>query len=121
VWHDVTPDYPLVKSPVAREHFSHRFSSDKRQWRRSHSAARAGQGGRLPTIAEVVHASRATKRPGLARLHSAKGAYGLKASDQRADVVGRAGALSHVEVELCRRAATLQASARALQDYVRKR
>jgi L-lactate dehydrogenase len=70
------------------------------------------------TIAEVVHAIALDKRQVLPVSTLQQGAYGLKGIALSVPtVVGRAGALAHVEVELWpKEAQALQSSARALQD-----
>jgi L-lactate dehydrogenase len=70
------------------------------------------------TIAEVVHAIAHDKRQVLPVSTLQQGAYGLKGVALSVPtVVGRAGALAHVEVELWpKEAQALQASARALLE-----
>ena len=70
------------------------------------------------TIAEVVHAIALDKRQVLPVSTLQQGAYGLKGIALSVPtVVGRAGALAHVEVELWpKEAQALQSSAHALQD-----
>ncbi len=74
------------------------------------------------TIAEVVHAIAHDKRHVLPVSTVQQGAYGLRGvSISVPTVVGRAGALAHVEVELWpKEHQALQASARALQDTFAK-
>ena len=74
------------------------------------------------TIAEVVHAIAHDKRQVLPVSTVQQGAYGLKGVALSVPtVVGRAGALAHVEVELWpKELQALQASARALQDTFAK-
>jgi L-lactate dehydrogenase len=74
------------------------------------------------TIAEVVHAIAHDKRQVLPVSTVQQGAYGLRGvSISVPTVVGRAGALAHIEVELWpKEHQALQASARALQDTFAK-
>lgn len=74
------------------------------------------------TIAEVVHAIAHDKRQVLPVSTVQQGAYGLKGvAISVPTVVGRAGALAHLEVELWpKEQQALQASARALQDTFAK-
>lgn len=74
------------------------------------------------TIAEVVHAIAHDKRQVLPVSTVQQGAYGLRGvSLSVPTVVGRAGALAHVEVELWpKELQALQASARALQETFAK-
>jgi L-lactate dehydrogenase len=74
------------------------------------------------TIAEVVHAIAHDKRQVLPVSTVQQGAYGLKGvAISVPTVVGRAGALAHVEVELWpKEHQALQASARALQETFSK-
>jgi L-lactate dehydrogenase len=74
------------------------------------------------TIAEVVHAIAHDTRQALPVSTVQQGAYGLKnVALSVPTVVGRAGALSHLEVELWpKELQALQASARALQDTYSK-
>ena len=74
------------------------------------------------TIAEVVHAIAHDKRQVLPVSTVQQGAYGLRGvAISVPTVVGRAGALAHVEVELWpKEHQALQASARALQDTFAK-
>jgi L-lactate dehydrogenase len=70
------------------------------------------------TIAEVIHAIAHDKRQVLPVSTVQQGAYGLRGTAISVPtVVGRGGALAHVEVELWpKEAQALQASARALQE-----
>ncbi len=74
------------------------------------------------TIAEVVHAIAHDKRQVLPVSTVQQGAYGLRGvAISVPTVVGRAGALAHIEVELWpKEHQALQASARALQDTFAK-
>jgi L-lactate dehydrogenase len=74
------------------------------------------------TIAEVIHAIAHDKRQVLPVSTVQQGAYGLRGTAISVPtVVGRAGALGHVEVELWpKELQALQASARALQDTFAK-
>jgi len=74
------------------------------------------------TIAEVVHAIALDRRQVLPVSTVQQGAYGLRGVALSVPtVVGRAGALSHVEVELWpKEAQALQTSARALQETYAK-
>jgi len=74
------------------------------------------------TIAEVVHAIAHDKRQVLPVSTVQQGAYGLRGvAISVPTVVGRAGALAHLEVELWpKEHQALQASARALQDTFAK-
>ena len=74
------------------------------------------------TIAEVVHAIALDRRQVLPVSTVQQGAYGLrKVAISVPTVVGRAGALSHLELELWpKEQQALQASARALQDTFAK-
>jgi len=74
------------------------------------------------TIAEVVHAIAHDKRQVLPVSTVQQGAYGLRGvAISVPTVVGRAGALAHVEVELWpKEQQALQASARALQETFAK-
>ena len=74
------------------------------------------------TIAEVVHAIAHDKRQVLPVSTVHQGAYGLRGvAISVPTVVGRAGALAHLEVELWpKEHQALQASARALQDTFAK-
>ncbi len=74
------------------------------------------------TIAEVVHAIAHDKRQVLPVSTVQQGAYGLHGvAISVPTVVGRAGALAHIEVELWpKEYQALQASARALQDTFAK-
>jgi L-lactate dehydrogenase len=74
------------------------------------------------TIAEVVHAIAHDKRQVLPVSTVQQGAYGLKGVALSVPtVVGRAGALAHIEVELWpKEQQALQASARALQETFAK-
>lgn len=74
------------------------------------------------TIAEVVHAIAHDKRQVLPVSTVQQGAYGLRGvSLSVPTIVGRAGALAHVEVELWpKELQALQASARALQETFAK-
>jgi len=74
------------------------------------------------TIAEVVHAIAHDKRQVLPVSTVQQGAYGLRGVALSVPtVVGRAGALAHLEVELWpKEQQALQASARALQDAFAK-
>ncbi len=74
------------------------------------------------TIAEVVHAIAHDKRQVLPVSTVQQGAYGLRGVALSVPtVVGRAGALAHIEVELWpKEQQALQASARALQDTFAK-
>jgi L-lactate dehydrogenase len=74
------------------------------------------------TIAEVVHAIALDRRQVLPVSTVQQGAYGLKGVALSVPtVVGRAGALSHLEVELWpKEAQALQASARALKETYAK-
>ncbi len=74
------------------------------------------------TIAEVVHAIAHDKRQVLPVSTVQQGAYGLRGvAISVPTVVGRAGALGHLEVELWpKEHQALQASARALQDTFAK-
>jgi len=74
------------------------------------------------TIAEVVHAIARDQRQVLPVSTVQQGAYGLRGVALSVPtVVGRAGALSHLEVELWpKEQQALQASARALQDTFAK-
>jgi L-lactate dehydrogenase len=74
------------------------------------------------TIAEVVHAIALDRRQTLPVSTVQQGAYGLRnVALSVPTVVGRAGALSHLEVELWpKEAQALQASARALQETYAK-
>ena len=74
------------------------------------------------TIAEVVHAIAHDKRQVLPVSTVQQGAYGLRGvAISVPTVVGRAGALAHLEVELWpKENQALQASARALQDTFAK-
>ena len=74
------------------------------------------------TIAEVVHAIAHDKRQVLPVSTVQQGAYGLRGvAISVPTVVGRAGALAHIEVELWpKEHHALQASARALQDTFAK-
>ncbi len=74
------------------------------------------------TIAEVVHAIALDRRQVLPVSTVQQGAYGLRnVSLSVPTVVGRAGALSHLEIELWpKENQALQASARALQDTFAK-
>ena len=74
------------------------------------------------TIAEVVHAIAHDQRQVLPVSTVQQGAYGLRGvAISVPTVVGRAGALSHVELELWpKEAQALQASARALQETFAK-
>jgi len=74
------------------------------------------------TIAEVVHAIAHDKRQVLPVSTVQQGAYGLRGvAISVPTVVGRAGALAHIEVELWpKEHQAVQASARALQDTFAK-
>jgi L-lactate dehydrogenase len=74
------------------------------------------------TIAEVIHAIAHDKRQVLPVSTVQQGAYGLRGTAISVPtVVGRGGALAHVEVELWpKEAQALQASARALQETFAK-
>ena len=74
------------------------------------------------TIAEVVHAIALNKRTVLPVSTLQQGAYGLRnVSISVPTVVGRAGALAHLEVELWpKELSGLQSSARALQETYAK-
>jgi L-lactate dehydrogenase len=74
------------------------------------------------TIAEVVHAIAHDKRQVLPVSTVQQGAYGLRGVALSVPtMVGRSGALAHVEVELWpKEQQALQASARALQDTFAK-
>ena len=82
-----------------------------------------GAGGAVGlTIAEVVHAIAHDKRQVLPVSTVQQGAYGLRGvAISVPTVVGRAGALAHIEVELWpKEQQALQASARALNDTFAK-
>jgi L-lactate dehydrogenase len=74
------------------------------------------------TIAEVVHAIALNKRTVLPVSTVQQGAYGLRnVAISVPTLVGRAGALAHLEVELWpKELSALQTSARALQDTYAK-
>jgi malate/lactate dehydrogenase len=73
-------------------------------------------------LAEVVHAIALNKRTVLPVSTLQQGAYGLRnVSISVPTVVGRAGALAHIEVELWpKELSGLQSSARALQETYAK-
>jgi len=120
VWSSATyAGLPLVKYPGCTPSFQTQIFERTKGSGAEVIRRKGGAGWAVGlTIAEVVHAIAHDKRQVLPVSTVQQGAYGLKnVALSVPTVVGRAGALSHVQVELWpKEQQALQASARALQE-----
>ena len=124
VWSSATyAGLPLVKVPGCNPTFQSQIFERTKGSGAEVIRRKGGAGWAVGlTIAEVVHAIAHDKRQVLPVSTVQQGAYGLRnVALSVPTVVGRAGALAHVEVELWpKEQQALAASARALQDTFAK-
>ena len=124
VWSSATyAGLPLVKFPGCTPSFQTQIFERTKGSGAEVIRRKGGAGWAVGlTIAEVVHAIAHDKRQVLPVSTVQQGAYGLKnVALSVPTVVGRAGALAHVQVELWpKEMQSLQASARALQETFAK-